>query len=175
MTLQTEKGTQRPMRPAVARLDLDSAFTVPQDDAPIDWTTAGLRIGAAGTLNIAEKYMDDDGKITLASNANIVLQDGIYEVQVELHLVGAGSAADVTVAVTSLSGSTVYLESDPIEVPADEDFCYTATAFVHQSGSSGASGICIRIAEEGGSTVTVQPATIGYVRKIGNEGEAGPA
>lgn len=175
MTLQMERGTQNPLRPATMALNMASGFAVPLDPAPVDWEVAGTRL----TPTVDSEVMDDSGKVTLSAT-NVQLQRGIYQVDLTIHVLNASAGADdILVAVTNFAGTTVHFASDAITVPAVNggDFCYSATVVVTIApNTTGAQdGIVIRAAASAASALTIQPASIGKVTKIGNYGEGGPA
>jgi hypothetical protein len=170
--LQREPLKEYPMRPVALTLDLDSAHAVAVDAAPVDWGVAGTRIGDGGTLNVASKTMDDNNKATITTgDVTVDLDPGIYEVRVNLHIIEGGGANElVTVAITNLDGSTIFHVSDQIDLRSSNDIFYRATQVCSITAVS--DGIAVRAVLETAGTVTIAPAQVAFIKKVGNDGEA---
>lgn len=125
MSQHLEPGTQDPMRPAVAICSVanSSAFLAPNDTPAVDWTAAGTRIqvdiDSAGAFDSA---MMNEGNWIAVSGGNLVLREGLYEIQLHPGWISTDVTNDGTVrmALTNSDGSTVHVEGKDREVPANE-------------------------------------------------------
>lgn len=128
MARQHEPGTQNPLRPAVARYEAEGAFALPVDGAAT-WTTGNKRI----PIDITSRQMDDRDVFTVSAFDYPAIRAGQYLIEFHPTITEDGSAdKSIKLAITNITGTTVYAESGFIGIPADSTgtACYLS-AVVH--------------------------------------------
>ena len=170
MGKQLEKGTQYPMRPETAILNLASGFTLISDTGTPDWTAAGSRV----PIEVEAKYMADTNNHITDGGAFLDMRPGIYLVEFDFLVAnGSGTVEDIRFAITNGDGTTVHVESSAAvtipATPAKMQLRQTAVVHITAEGQD----ICLRAVQNtAGTDLTIQPERVGYIQKIGNVNEA---
>lgn len=178
------------MRPSIATFKLASAFTVPDDADPVDWTDDSLRL----TPVIAERFCDETNNISISAldTKDIILRAGVYEVTMEVHAEsdapqGQGNKG-ISIAITDGAGVVLddaeleyfikvgLTETDPlVDDTSSGTVCVRAIVELttDQLESTTSNIINFRAAQSTGTgNFTIHPASIGMIEKITNAGQS---
>ncbi len=155
------------MRPITALLQLNAADALISDTGAVDWTAAGSKLGTL-QFQTGSPWMDDREQLSISSD-NLIVPAGIWRVTMGVHVVNGptgGAAHDVILALTNGDGTTVHNESDELTIPDDSDRYFELFSIVHLTADA---EFAFRAVQNTATPdLTVQPAQIALVEKIGN-------
>ena len=173
MGKQLRKGTQFPLRPAIAtfKLATGTEFDMPNDTGIVAWNTAGHQC----TPVLDAEMMNDVPWITVSGTV-ITLQPGIYKIQ--FHPTVTNMEIDeqhFALAITNTGGSVVYAqtqENPGIQMAPLTDRQHMVQAVAHLVNATGIQLRAVQNSTGALGELVLSEENLATIERIGNENES---
>lgn len=173
MAEQLEKGTQFPMRPTIATLDMAADFALADHSGGIDWTNANTALTPRFRERFFHKKNFAHNRITIAGST-ILPDPGIWRITFE-GLVRNDSVTieDILFAITNSAGTTLFFVSDQVTcTPNGNHTAFRFTIVHHITETTPNTILRLRAAQmTAGTDLFIESGHIGLVEKVGNFNE----